>query len=31
MEFSYKGNLLVLFEDDRLYSLSITNTNETEK
>jgi signal transduction histidine kinase/DNA-binding response OmpR family regulator/ligand-binding sensor domain-containing protein len=31
MEFSSKGNLLVLFEDDQLYSLSIANSNETEK
>lgn len=31
MEFSSKGNLLVLFEDDQLYSLSISNSNETEK
>lgn len=31
MEFSSKGDLLVLFEDDQLYSLSITSRNETEK
>tara|TARA_R110000868_G_scaffold85301_6_gene240085 strand:+ start:64726 stop:68943 length:4218 start_codon:yes stop_codon:yes gene_type:complete len=31
MEFSSKGDLLVLFEDDQLYSLSIDNTNKTEK
>lgn len=31
MEFSSKGDLLVLFEDDQLYSLSIANRNQTEK
>ena len=31
MEFSSKGDLLILFEDDQLYSLSIKNGTKTEK
>jgi signal transduction histidine kinase/DNA-binding response OmpR family regulator/ligand-binding sensor domain-containing protein len=31
MEFSSNGDLLVLFEDEQLYSLSIATRNETEK
>ncbi|EIA07829.1 two-component regulator propeller domain-containing protein [Flavobacterium frigoris] len=31
MEFSSTGDLLVLFEDEQLYCLSIANSNETEK